>query len=252
MKYIEFPSIPSTSTYVAAHANELDDRTLVSTPCQTEGRGQRGNHWESEPGLNLTFTAIMRPEAWEARRQFLISEAVAVAIADTLTEQCGVECSVKWPNDIYAHTPGGGTGKICGILISHALDGSMIRHTIIGAGININQTRCLSDAPNPVSVKGITGREHDLSTLLHAFGEAIEQSVGQLWNDPTYASLLHQRYMSLLWRGDGGIYPWLDTATGERFTATLYAIEPLGHMVLRPPQGTLRRYAFKEVVFLED
>ena len=251
MHYIELPSVSSTFTYVATHATELADRTLVSTPCQTEGRGQRGNHWESEPGQNLTFTAIMRPQAWEARRQFLISEAVAVAIADTLAEQCGVECSVKWPNDIYAHTPDGGVGKICGILISHSLDGSMIRHTIIGAGININQTRFLSDAPNPVSVKGITGREHTLSPLLRAFGEAIERSVDRLWNDPDYSTLLHERYMQLLWRGDGGLYPWLDTATGERFQATLFAIEPLGHMVLRTPEGTLRRYAFKEVVFID-
>lgn len=252
MHYIEFPSLPSTSTYVATHAPQLADRTLVSTPRQTEGRGQRGNSWESEPGKNLTFTAIMRPTGWEARRQFLISEAVAVAIADTLRRECGVECSVKWPNDIYARTPDGSFGKICGILISHSLDGSLIRHTIIGAGININQTLFLSDAPNPVSVKGITGIDRQLPPLLRAFGEAIERNVDTLWSDPDYAPCLHQQYMDLLWRGDGGIYPWHDVATGELFSASLYAIEPLGHMVLRTPDGALRRYAFKEVVFIES
>ncbi len=251
MKFLEFPQLESTSTYVADHASELESGTLVHTPCQSAGRGQRGNSWESEPGKNLTFTALMRPPHWEAKRQFLISEAVAVAIADTLREQTGVRCSVKWPNDIYAHNPADGSvGKICGILISHALEGMLIRHTLIGAGININQTRFLSDAPNPVSVKGITGTEHELQPLLRAFAEAIETSLDRLWNDAAYPAELHLRYMEMLWRGDGGIYPWLDTATGERFEATLFAIEPLGHMVLRTTEGTLRRYAFKEVAFI--
>lgn len=250
MKFIEFPELPSTSTYVAENAASLESDTLVFTPCQTAGRGQRGNHWESEPGKNLTFTALMRPKTWEARRQFLISEAVAVAIADTLTRHAGVKCFVKWPNDIYAlDSASGKVGKICGILISHALEGREIRHTIIGAGINVNQTRFLSDAPNPVSLAGITGREYDLPKLLRETAGAIEKSVKTLWSEPDYERVLHERYMSMLWRGDGRLHTWTDAATGERFRASIYAIEPLGHMVLRTDASELRRYAFKEVIF---
>lgn len=250
MKIIEFPTLPSTSTYVADHATELESGTLVTTPCQTAGRGQRGNSWESEPGKNLTFTALLRPPRWEARRQFLISEAVAVAIASTITGHTGVECMVKWPNDIYAFDSAGTAGKICGILISHSLDGALIRHTLIGAGINVNQTLFLSDAPNPVSIAGITRRSYELRPLLEAVAAEIDASLTRLWQEPAYSELLHDRYMQLLWRGDGTLYPWLDAATGERFDASLFAIEPLGHMVLRLPGGHLRRYAFKEVVFL--
>lgn len=250
MKFIEFPELPSTSTYVADHAASLESDTLVHTPSQTAGRGQRGNCWESEPGMNLTFTAIMRPDSWPARRQFLISEAVAVAIAETLCRLSGVKCLVKWPNDIYALDPASGrVGKICGILISHSLEGSMIRHTIIGAGVNINQMRFLSDAPNPVSLKNITSKDHDLSLLLRELAAAIELSVKRLWSDPEFETQLHDRYMRLLWRGDGKIHTWTDMATGTRFEASIYAIEPLGHMVLRTADSELRRYAFKEVAF---
>jgi len=251
MTYIEFPELASTYTYVATHAGELESDTVVHTPCQSAGRGQRGNSWESEPGKNLTFTTLTRPPSWKATRQFLISEAVAVAIASTITRLTGVRCSVKWPNDIYAHNPADGSvGKICGILISHSLDGNIIRHTVIGAGINVNQTIFLSDAPNPVSIKGITGREHPLPPLLRAVNEAIAGTLEKLWSDPAFESILHAQYMSLLWRGDGQEHEWRDTATGERFAATIYAIEPLGHMVLRTGSGELRRYAFKEVAFV--
>lgn len=253
MKIIEFPALDSTSTYVADNVATLEHGTLITTPHQRAGRGQRGNSWESEPGKNLTFTAFMRPASWEARRQFLISEAVALAIADTLTEQAGIECKVKWPNDIYAINAGDGSvGKICGILISHALEGTLIKHTLIGAGVNVNQIEFLSDAPNPVSIKQLTGKETDLRPLLEAIAARIEANLNYLWSNPEAARDIHDRYMRHLWRGDGKEYQWIDTATDETFSATLFAVEPLGHLVLRDEKGALRRYAFKEVIFKES
>lgn len=252
MNIRHFPTLSSTSTYVAEHAPSLPSGTWVVTDCQTAGRGQRGNSWESEPGMNLTYTGLVRPQRWPARRQFLISEAVATAIASTLSRLCGIECMVKWPNDIYAFNPTSEKwGKICGILISHSLEDSDIRHTLIGAGINVNQTTFLSDAPNPVSVKNITGSHNELGPLLCAVITEIEARLERLWSDEQYPELLHAEYMKILWRGDARFYPWIDVATGENFSASIFAVEPLGHLVLATADGSLRRYAFKEVIFSE-
>lgn len=254
MKYLEFPECESTYTWTCENARNLESGTVVTTPNQTAGRGQRGNHWESEPGQNLTFTMLVRaPHGWLARRQFLISEAVATSIASVLTREGGVRTAVKWPNDILAFDADGQPGKICGILIAHSLEGAQIQHSVIGAGVNINQTRFLSDAPNPVSLKGMTGRHYPLERMLQVICGEISAELERLFaepDEPAAAEALHARYMAQLWRGDGGSYRWQDTATGEIFEASVFAVEPLGHLVLKLSGGGLRRYAFKEVAFI--
>ena len=82
---------------------------------QTAGRGQRGNKWDSAAGQNLTLSLIWKPDFLPAKEQFLLSEAVALALVDTLA-QYKVEATIKWTNDIYV-----GDDKVCGVLIEHDL-----------------------------------------------------------------------------------------------------------------------------------
>ena len=101
---IEIDSTPSTNTLMKERADTLPDGSVILARCQTAGRGQRGNSWEAEPGKNVTMSLLLRDIPVEARRQFAISEAVALAVADTaeaLTAGHGGEVTVKWPNDIY-------------------------------------------------------------------------------------------------------------------------------------------------------
>lgn len=246
MKKILLDSVDSTNSYVAAHADELPSGCVVSARRQTAGRGQRGNSWESEPGKNLTFTMLFRPEQFPAIRQFRISQAVALAVCEALEAECGVECRVKWPNDIYVDCR-----KICGILISHSLSGSTIAHTVVGAGINVNQRIFKSDAPNPVSVWQLTGREYQLDKLLDAVASAVEREVMNLIQVPhrdEAEESLHQRFMNRLWRGDGGIYDFRTAPEGIPFRGIVEGIEPGGHLLVRDADsGELRRFAFKEV-----
>ena len=121
---------------------------VIATREQTAGRGQRGNSWEAEPGKNLTFSMLLRPRGLHAARQFELSMVVSLAIADAIDALLpqGVRTAVKWPNDIYI-----GMEKVCGILIENRLAGPFIEYSVAGIGININQRRFLSDAPNPTS-----------------------------------------------------------------------------------------------------
>lgn len=243
MKTIQLEETDSTNSWCSAHISELDHLTMVRSSRQTAGRGQRGNSWESEPGRNLTFSVVLRPRDFRASLQFSLSEAVALAVADTLGWY-GIPAKVKWPNDVYV-----GDRKISGILIEHAVGGTDIIHSVCGVGLNVNQATFLSDAPNPVSMRQISGGEYDLDEVAGVFGRALEQTIG-LTASPGGREMLHADFMRRLWRGDGMAHPFRDTSTGEEFRAVIADVEPDGHLRLLDEKMTPRRYAFKEVEFV--
>lgn len=235
--YIHLSETESTNKYLRENAHLYSGLTVVDTVYQSAGRGQRGNSWESESGCNITMSMLIYPSDIEAIRQFEISEAVALGIVDTLRPllPCHEVC-IKWPNDIYV-----GDQKICGILIENSIVGRYIKHSIAGIGININQQRFISDAPNPVSIIQLTGKETDTASVRH---DVISRINARMAQPP---QLRHQDYMQCLWRKDACKY--LDTHTGETFTASIHDVEPDGILVLQPHPDNIskRRYYFKEV-----
>ena len=238
--YIKVSQTASTNTYLSRLAATLPGGTVIYTPSQTSGRGQKGNSWESEDGKNLTFSLLLKHPPVKARDQFYLSEAAAIAVVEALTAAAGDGFTVKWPNDVYWQDK-----KVCGMLIENSLDGSDIATSIIGIGINVNQERFVSDAPNPMSLTGITGHEHDLVALLKQVCSRIEQMVNSLGDD-TVRQDLHRRYMAALYRNDGALHPFED-ASGHRFMATIASIAPDGTLTLRHENGTTHDYLFKEV-----
>lgn len=243
MNKVKIKEAASTNSWCAAHIDELPHMTLVRAQSQTAGRGQRGNSWEAEPGKNLTMSVVLRPGWLRPAEQFVLSEAVALAVADTLIHY-GIPARVKWPNDIYV-----GDQKICGILIEHAIGGTAILHSVCGVGINVNQTDFRSDAPNPVSMVQIAGREFALDEVEDVFGHAIEQNIG-LTASPGGREMLHADFLRRLWRGDGKPHPFRDTSTGEEFQAVVANVDPNGYLHLLDSGFGTRRYAFKEVEWL--
>ena len=238
--YIKVSQTASTNTYLSRLAATLPGGTVIYTPCQTAGRGQRGNSWESEDYKNLTFSLLLKRPPLKARDQFFLSEAAALAVVKALTAEAGEGFTVKWPNDVYWQDK-----KICGMLIENSLDGSDIATSIVGIGINVNQERFVSNAPNPVSLINITGHEHDLMSLLKQVCSGIEQVVSSL-DDNTARQDLHRCYMTALYRNDGTMHPFED-ASGHHFMATIAGIAPDGTLTLRHEDGSTHDYLFKEV-----
>lgn len=237
--YIKLAETPSTNTALRTLLDEdpsLPAGTVVYTHRQTSGRGQRGNSWEAEPGMNLTMSLLLRPETISAREQFVISECVALSVALTLDRYLpkGMEAEVKWPNDVYV-----GDKKICGILIENSLIGTRIDHTIAGIGININQQEFRSSAPNPISLARLTGATHDVEAVMRDLVAEIERLA-----DISQAEL-HSLYRSKLWRRNGQ-HPY-STPDGKQFNATIIDIATDGYLTLQPTDGPPRRFAFKEV-----
>lgn len=221
--------------------NSKSGFTLVVADDQTRGRGQQGNAWETEKGKNLTFSLLCHPDFILASQQFLLSQCMAVAIQQTLSQYVeGVE--VKWPNDIYINKD-----KISGTLIECDLQGKHISNCIIGVGININQTVFRSDAPNPTSLRLLTGKEHDreeiLSSLLHHFQHLY--ALLQEGQEDT----VRQLYMRHLYRREG--FHRYSDVRGE-FMAEIAEVEPTGHLRLRFENGNVVRYELKEVRFLTE
>ena len=131
--------------------DSLDNLSVVAVRCQTSGRGQGTNSWESAPGENLTFSIVLKDLDILPNQQIAISQITALSVVKFL-ELHGIDAKIKLPNDIYV-----GSRKICGILIENSLCGNKIRWSIIGIGINVNQTVFPTHLPNPTSILLETG-----------------------------------------------------------------------------------------------
>ena len=148
----------------------LDNLSVVAVRCQTAGRGQGTNSWESAPGENLTFSVVLKDLDISASEVIAISQITALSVVDFLSKH-GIEAKIKLPNDIYVRSK-----KICGILIENSLCGNKIKWSIVGIGINVNQTIFPSSLPNPTSMlleKNFTAQSLDL--LLNQFHEIYSE-----------------------------------------------------------------------------
>lgn len=221
--------------------NKVEEFTTICADYQTAGKGQRGNSWEAAKGANLLFSFVCYPTFVPIRQQFVLSQLISLGIKETLDEYCS-DISIKWPNDIYWEEK-----KICGILIENDLQGNSIGRCISGIGLNINQEVFLSDAPNPISLKQITGKHYQRETILEKVMQRIEQSYQKLKEDSAYASELATRYAASLFRREG-LHCYQDK--DGLFNARLVRVEADGRFVLMDEANQERSYLFKEVQYV--
>lgn len=221
--------------------NKVEEFTTICADYQTAGKGQRGNSWEAAKGANLLFSFVCYPTFVPIRQQFVLSQLISLGIKETLDEYCS-DISIKWPNDIYWKEK-----KICGILIENDLQGNSIGRCISGIGLNINQEVFLSDAPNPISLKQITGKHYQRETILEKVMQRIEQSYQKLKEEPAYASELATRYAASLFRREG-LHCYQDK--DGLFNARLVRVEADGRFVLMDEANQERSYLFKEVQYV--
>jgi len=228
----------STNRYLMAlsDAGEAVSGTVAVADFQTAGRGQTGNSWESEPEKNLLFSILYCPAGLPANMPFAIAEITSLAVKYTLDSYLD-DITIKWPNDIYYRN-----NKICGMLIENIISEGKISKSVAGIGININQTNFEGKAPNPVSMAQVAGHEFDRQEVLNLFLKLFATQCARL--DSADYDGLHRDYLNSI-RRKYGFHRYADSR-GE-FEAELHDIEPTGHIILRRPDGTPSRYAFKEV-----
>ncbi|MBE6195071.1 MAG: biotin--[acetyl-CoA-carboxylase] ligase [Rikenellaceae bacterium] len=253
----------TSSTNDDARDEKYREGDVVWADFQTAGRGQRGHEWHSRKGENLTFSVVLEPTFVPIAEQFSVSEVVALSLVDMLAEY-GIDAKIKWTNDIYV-----GDRKLVGILIEHSLAATTLRRTIVGIGININQTEFDSAIPNPVSMAQLLGRKLNSEEVLQRFLAHLQCNYNALReikneeleiknSDNCQLSIvncqlnndcaLHKRYNELLYR----LNEWHTYAlpTGERFQAAIRGTEPSGALKLEDKSGKITDYLFKEVEFI--
>ena len=184
--------VDSTNDEARRHISEIDNLSVVSALEQTKGRGQRGNTWLSLAGENLTFSLIVKDFRIKSNEQSAISQATALSLTKLLGRY-GIEARIKWPNDIYT-----GDNKICGILIENSLKGMEIDWSIIGIGLNVNQTSFPEHLPNPTSMRLCTGNSnpYNTRTILEEYIEIFTGYYREYLNGNGSLDKLEQEFVS--------------------------------------------------------
>lgn len=243
--------VDSTNEEARRRISDIDNLSVLSSFRQTAGRGQRGNRWSSAPGENLTFSVVLK-YALQADKQFVISEIAALAVVDFLDEY-GINAKVKWPNDIYV-----GNRKICGILIENALRGSSLSHSIVGIGLNVNQTVFDPSLPNPTSIalcrpdpslRHPERSEGSLPRMLDRFMDIFTAYVDRYMQTDDGHAALRTLYLSKMWRLNEKA-SYTDTASGIEFTGTIRGMSEIGLLIVELDDGRIREFGFKEIGYI--
>lgn len=239
---IKLDATDSTNLYLKdiLRAKDVMDNTVVVAKNQLKGRGQMGSSWETEGGKNLTFSILKKFDALHATHQFNLNICVSLAICDVLKELSIPNVSVKWPNDIMS-----GSQKICGILIENIMKGQWVQHSIIGIGLNVNQTS-FENLDKAGSLASVTGRLFDLDALLDRILAQLEHYFQGI-EAKTVTQLLPS-YERLLFRKDKP--STFTDAHGEMFMGFIRKISSSGKLVLELEDQIFKEYDLKEVSLL--
>jgi BirA family transcriptional regulator, biotin operon repressor / biotin---[acetyl-CoA-carboxylase] ligase len=234
-------NLPSTNVYAAGILKEqnVKEGTIFQTNFQSAGRGQAGNGWESEDGKNLLISIILFPTMINPADQFIISMAVSLGICDFLQRHI-TTCSIKWPNDIYVSND-----KIAGILIENSVMGEVIENCVAGIGLNINQTVFKSDAPNPVSLKLLTGKDSILSDSLIQLASDLDKRYKQLLSEQY--DRIRGEYISKLYR----LNEWNSFRDKNGlFEGKIVSVRDNGILEVESKSRKQTEYSFKEIEFI--
>ncbi len=229
-----------TSTNDEAQKECYHHGDMIIAERQSAGRGQRGNKWISGEGLNLTLSAIFVPTEIEAPKQFLISQATALALCDTL-RQYGIEAHIKWTNDIYI-----GDKKIAGILIENSLGEGVVTRSIVGIGLNVNQIEFDPTLPNPTSMSRATIKEFDREDVAQRLRDALLARFEMLALG--CRGKIAADYYRLIYRLDQ-CHPYR-LSSGEVIQGVIRGVKDSGELIVESDSGELHDYLFKEIEFV--
>ena len=208
---------------------------------QYAGRGQQQNRWHSEPGKNLTFSVLLKPSFLSVSLQFDLTRVISLGIINALEPFLGEKLKIKWPNDIYYADK-----KLGGILIENVLQGSQIKNSVIGVGLNINQEIFPLEVPGAVSVKQILHRDYDLKFILSEICKNLEA---------VYLSLKSGRYDAVRIAYRERLYR-LNEEKYYRFEEHIFEGRITGvtdeGLLLMDAGGVEKKYNLKEIEFLNN
>ena len=242
MEIIKLNATNSTNTYLKNLLKEkqVKDLSCIWALSQTQGRGQQGAKWISEPGKNLTFSVLKKFENLPSEYHFLLNMEVSLAIFRALKKLYIPDLAVKWANDILSSKK-----KICGILIENTLHKEQISSSIIGIGLNVNQV-FFNDLPNVSSVQKIMGHPFDLEEVLLLICQELEVSLKSL--SPTRFESMLDEYHTYLFRKDKP--STFEYPNGERFMGYIRGVSHNGQLQVEQEDALMSSFSLKEIKLL--
>ena len=206
---------------------------------QNSGKGQRGKAWNATYGENIMMSSVLYPGFLSIENQFLLNVTVALGCFDFFTKHSDDETRIKWPNDIYWRDR-----KAGGMLIENVLKGKEWKFSIVGIGININQTFFSADLPNPVSLKQITGKSFDVIVLAKELCQCLDYRWKQLKEQKDNDLL--QEYSSHLYKLDELVTFKKDRST---FDAIVTGVNKNGELLVKTDRPLALTYGSVNWIF---
>lgn len=239
MNLIKLNAIDSTNTYLKnlAKETELPDESVAITKHQVSGRGQMGNSWLSREGQSLTFSAFKRFYALPIDCQFMVSMATSLGILEGVKSLDIPDVSIKWPNDILS-----AKSKLGGILIENIVEGVYLKYSILGVGLNVNETD-FSNLPQASSFKLKTGKHFILEEV---FNKVMETTFKKLKNLDTerFLTLKEEYELNLFQRGAISVF---ETPEGLRFNGIIKGVSDIGELLVETENDPLQKFQLKQV-----
>ena len=230
--------VDSTNNFAAKLVNDgsIGHGSVIMAENQWNGRGQQGSLWQSDPHLNLLFSLVLSSKELHKINPICINWYVSICIIDFLNRK-NLNAQIKWPNDILIDRK-----KVSGILIENKFVGSALKYSIIGVGINVNQTDF--NELNATSMKLHTSLDYTIVDLLDDFIFCLSE------NEHLLFSLRHddlkQKYLDSL---DGlGEHRNFQKDSGP-FEAYLSGVDDIGRLILEV-DGKQLLFQNKEIQFL--
>jgi BirA family biotin operon repressor/biotin-[acetyl-CoA-carboxylase] ligase len=239
VKIIKLSAIDSTNSYLKRLVKEgiASDRLIITTENQTLGRGQQGASWEVQEGKSLAISILKCFSALPVYSQFNIAMATSLGVQKALQRLGILDVKIKWPNDILSDQK-----KLCGILIENIVKGSTIKETIVGIGLNVNETAFIN-LPNATSLKLRSGVQYKLNDVLNEVANAVLKELDAL--ESTDDVSLKHAYESQLFRNNE-VSLFTDLA-GKQFNGTIIGVTEFGQLRIKTEDDIENQYSLKEI-----
>ncbi|GAA4336308.1 biotin--[acetyl-CoA-carboxylase] ligase [Mucilaginibacter gynuensis] len=239
---VTIKQIDSTNTFLKnllSNSKPVPEGTVIMAEEQYAGRGQQQNGWHAEPGKNLTFSLLLNPSFLPVNQQFDLVRVVSLGVHNALKQHLGSLLKIKWPNDVYYADK-----KLGGILIENIVQGSTIKHAVVGIGINVNQDVFPAHVPNPASVKQILQRDYDLRLLLSEICSHIEAAYLRL-KAGNVTEIREEYLAALYWLNEEREYK----SNNSVFTGNITGVKENGLLVVNSDNRELM-FDLKQIEFL--
>ena len=242
MNIIKLNAIDSTNNYLKKIILDegISDYTVVTAKFQTEGKGQLGTKWDSEDSKNLICSVYKKDINIKAQDQFVISALVSLALIKTLRKANLSNLHIKWPNDIMSDNK-----KICGILIENIVKENYIKDSVIGIGLNVNQT-IFNNLPNATSIKNLLGTSYSKDEILNDLVKNIEFFFNEL--EKASINSIFKTYEDALFRIN--VPSTFKNSKGDIFSGYIKGVNKLGKLKVMLEDNLIESYDLKEISML--